>query len=238
MKLPKYTSISITSASLIIYGFGVAVTPTFAQELISDDVSAQIESVLGEADNDELLVDRLSQVESELRELGVSSFGLQDRDGEEVVDLKLQRRDYIRTLRDRLNDQVGEDRSQFLSKIRNRRTQVRSQLRQIRSERVENRRQTVQDSARDLREETGEAREKFRENLDRLKDEARENAKDARVKFQERLQKRQTERSNVSVEVRRKQIRERNLERQKVQGAVDYQPQGVLERIGYWISSL
>lgn len=240
MKLSKYSSITITSASLVIYGFGV-VQQVGAQDLVTTDLTTQIQQVLETpADSDELLVDQLSEVESDLKQAGVSEFALNSTDSAEIKALKEERLRLVQELRSKLNSLDGAEKQAFLAKIRARRSEVRTKLYELRREARLQANQSLE-----------EAREKFKVNLENRLKAAQERRLDARDKFKLRLeentQKRQekveqykdkinTGTGRVSDEI--KALRKENLERQKVQGIVDYQPETLLEKIGYFLQSL
>lgn len=253
MKLSKYVSISLTSASVVVYGFGVIATQAHAQSLLSDDVSAQIEASLGQADDsDQLLVDSLSQVESELSSLGVSDFSSQTDDPTDVAELKDLRMSYIQQLRERLSNLSGEERLEFIAKIRARRKEVRQKLVEIRKtnkeelnkrrdlfkQRVQDEREQLKDRMQTARQEKQDsiqaAREKFKENVEDYKQRLQDRKMDAKDKLKTRIETRKSlEPDNPAMKA--VEIRNQNVDRQRVQGAVDYQPQGLFEYIGYLI---
>lgn len=258
MKLSKYASITLTSASALVYGFGVAVSQVGAEVLVTDEVSTQIEQALGEPDFDEQLVDGLTQVEYEIKALGVEDFELSDEDTDELARLKQLRQEYVTQLRERMSNLEGFGRQAFLAKIRERRTEVRVQMRQIREQKKqellearEKFRERVGDRVEELREDKAEAmerreeqlqnaREQFKENVDSRLDRAAEARKSAQEKLNDRVEAeklRRVERAEKGDKAV-KEIRDKNLERQKVQGAVDYQPANVLERIGFWLQGI
>lgn len=241
MKLSKTATIAVTSASAIIYGFGVFAAQVSAQEanILSTEVSQQIQDALGAGDTDELLVDALSQVESQLREHNVSTFSPVDSDSSEIAELKNLRRSYIQQLRVRLQNLDPTQKQEFLQKIRSRRQQVRQELVQVRQEARTQRQQARQQRIETTQEELQQRRELFKANMEKRQELAQDRQKSAQEKFQDRLETRNQrleDKNNRTPAEKMIEDRQESRARDQVKGAMDYQPTNLLERIGYWLS--
>ena len=240
MKLSKTTTIAITSASAVIYGFGVVVAQVSAQsnDIVSPEVSAQIQEALGNPDSDELIVDALTQVESQLREYKVSSFAPDENDPTDVTELKLMRRQYIQELRQRMQQLDGTERGEFRQKIQARRKEVRREVFEIRKTRFEEKRNAKLEEVSAKQEELESRRTKFKSNLEARIQAAKDRARTPEEKLADRvettIERREREATFSAIQ---KGFRDKieSRERQKVKGAIDYQPANILEKIGYWL---
>ena len=243
MKLSKTTAIALTSASALIYGFGVVTVQVSAQEvdILTSEVSSQIQASLGSADSDELLVDALSQVEAQLREYGVSSFAPTDSDSSDIAELKQLRRSYLLQLRQRLNSASEEDKQAFLQKIRLRRQEVRQELSEIRNSRKLEFEKLREEKKIASQEELEARREQFKTNLEARLEAVQKSKLPAEVKFQERLEAKQSrlEEQQRLTEAQKANLKKRDkLDYEKVKGAIDYQPSNIFEKIGYWLAGV
>lgn len=167
MKLSKHATIALTSASAVVFGFGVFVAHVSAQEidLVTPEISQQLQEVLGAGDTDELLVDALTQVESQLAEYNVSTYSPKVNDSQDVLQLKQIRREYLEQLRSSLSTLKGEDKQEYLQKIRLRRQKSHEQISQLRSDALGKQQQLNQEQKTQRLEELDKRRTLFKENL-------------------------------------------------------------------------
>lgn len=240
MKLSKYKSITIASACTVVYGFGVMTSPVFSQtpeaSLVSEKISTELSSVIGQPDADEALVDNISQVESQLREYGLSEFAPRDNDPLEIYELKQERLSAIRQLRSRLKSLAADERTEFVNKIRARRAQARQELFENRRARWQERREQIEAK----RQQLEERRELFKQNLEKRMEEARNRQLSAEEKLQLRIESAQERRAEAETrsEVEKSfSERDKARRRERVKGAIDSRPENIFERIGYWIAS-
>lgn len=207
-------------------------------DLVSPQMTQQILDKVGQADSDELLVDSLTQVESQLRELGISDFRPSFADDREVLELKEKRRQYIAQLRQRLRQTSPESRAEFLTKIRQRRAQVRTKLVEVRRQHQQEI-QAARERAQEARKAELEAsQQRFKENMQARNQEIKDRQRPAEDKFKENLEQRQVkiqEKMNKPEEVRKMEMIEKKERQGAVRGAIDHQPETFFEQIGYWL---
>ena len=255
MKLSKYAIISATTASAVVYSFGVMVSQVGAEGSdLDNQVLLEVAAEAGAAlDSDEALVDELSSVESQLENSGVDvthkGIGIGQEVSDEVQELIDRRKAIIAELRSGLAGLEGEERQEYLKKIRDRRKEVRTEIhQQWRAKKTElraklaERREELKAKKAEAKERLQDARESFKEGLQDKKDAAMERKKDAAEKFQDRVE---TTKKKHLLEAgsdgdRSDVIRKKNLEQQQVLGAMDVDTSSLnlLERIGFWLGDL
>lgn len=244
MKLSNTKSLTITSASAVVFGFGVFVTQVSALEtdIVSPEVSSEIQQSLGEGDSNELLVDALTQVEFQLKELNISKFATDSADPINVKELKAMRRQYIQELRLRMQQLDGPERGEFLQRIRDRRQNVRSLLFEVRKENLAQRQaqkqQKIEESEAELQKSREAFKLKFQQEQEQRELKAEYDKKTPQEKFQEKVLKKQERldqkysQSQVKIMLQEKEEKEN---REQVKGAIDYKPQSLFEKIGYLV---
>lgn len=236
MKLSNYSSLTITSAATVIYGLGIFQVPSvLAQSPELDKITTEVVSLMETADSDQALVDSLTQVEAELTDKGIKSFVVSNTDTPEIRDLKQRRIELIKNLRTRLAGLEGEQKAEYLRKIRDRRKEMQSTFRSLKVEQ---------------RTHLKEVRENFRKNLldkqlpegtavkkyEEKKLEQQQKLDAAREAYKQKIM--ETQRKQQLEPKTPEQLEEKRQQRSKVQGAVDYQPQGFWERLGYMLSGI
>lgn len=252
MKLSKFTTTSITSALILLNGVGLAVPQdASAVGLLEQEVVVQIESALGAPENqDQATVDALTQIEFEIRSLGVTTFSTTASDSADIALLKQQRRDLITKLRSQLNTLEAQDRVGFLKDIRDRRKQVVEELKRVRRENlaelearreefrtrisadIESKKLELQQLHQQRLDEIENAREKFRIQVEARQREVEENMLSAEEKLQKRVES-TIEKRDLTPQEQRVKIYEERKRREKIQGVLDEQPQSVFDKLHY-----